>query len=280
MSYQTITSLFPEWKADLFSGNPPTRYQVGSGFDTVWLAPKRVLLIGGPPGSGKTALVMQWMFDALRFHPTLRAVVCNVEMDARDLLERELARVSGVPLSHLQTREFKTHPEAARKAESGMTAICALAERVSFVNPPFALENVAEAVDATEADIIILDYIQRIPPYAKQQIHDTRQQNTEAMSLIRLMANNGGKAVVVVSAVARDKTHGGKAYANMTLGSFRDTSELEFGADQCYLVERDITSIDNAVRLRNPKSKYTALADITCRFVGQFSKFVVGGENG
>ena len=45
-----------------------------------------------------------------------------------------------------------------------MHTLEAIGERLAFVRPPFDLENVAASADAFHADLIVLDYIQRIPP--------------------------------------------------------------------------------------------------------------------
>ena len=52
------------------------------------LVARLVTLLGGAPGAGKTAFAMQLVTDALRLTPALRALVCNVEMPARVLLDR------------------------------------------------------------------------------------------------------------------------------------------------------------------------------------------------
>jgi len=91
----------------LFSGEAPVLYTVGTGtLGRVELGPGRVVLVGGVPGGGKTALAMQFVIDALRATPTLRAVVANVEMPPGVLLDRQLARLAGVPLLAITHRRL------------------------------------------------------------------------------------------------------------------------------------------------------------------------------
>src|SRR6516162_11343250 len=81
------------WRDDVLSGKPPVLFPVGTGeLARVEIGPGLVMLLGGAPGSGKTAFTMQAVIDALRLTPTLRAVVCNVEMPPPILLDRQLAR--------------------------------------------------------------------------------------------------------------------------------------------------------------------------------------------
>ena len=74
---------------DVLSGTPPTLYPVGSGeFARLEIGPGLVWMLGGAPGAGKTAFIMQLVIDALRLSPLLRVLVGNVEMSAGVLLGR------------------------------------------------------------------------------------------------------------------------------------------------------------------------------------------------
>ena len=80
---QTAADVFDGWKEDVLTGSPPVFYPIGSGeLARLEIGPGLVTLFGGAPGAGKTAFAMQAVTDALRLTPTLRALVCNVEMPA------------------------------------------------------------------------------------------------------------------------------------------------------------------------------------------------------
>ena len=133
--YVRATDAFDSWRDDLLIGQPPTFYRIAETgpLHRIEIGPKLITLIGGAPGSGKTAFVMQAVFDALRLNPTLRAVVCNIEMPPGVLLDRQLARLSGVPLSvirHRQITEFH-----ADRIDAGITALETVAERVCLFVP-------------------------------------------------------------------------------------------------------------------------------------------------
>src|SRR5947207_1884403 len=92
-----------QWRDDVLSGKPPVLFPVGTGeLAHVEIGPGTVTLLGGAPGAGKTAFTMQLVIDALRMTPTLRAICCNVEMGVGVLLDRQLARLSGVDLSTIR----------------------------------------------------------------------------------------------------------------------------------------------------------------------------------
>src|SRR5205807_3791665 len=141
----------------VLSGTPPTLYPVGTGaLARVEVGPGLVTLVGGAPASGKTALTMQLVLDALRLTDTLKALICNVEMPPAVLLDRQLARLSGVDLSLIRYRKLDgTH---ADRIDQAMTTLDALADRLAFVAPPFDLANLAAAADAFDAHLLLLDY--------------------------------------------------------------------------------------------------------------------------
>jgi len=84
---------------------------------------------------------MQAVIDALRLTPDLRAVVCNVEMPPTILLDRQLARLSGVDATLIRYRRLDgTH---ANRIDQAMNTLDTVADLLTFVLPPFDLANVA-----------------------------------------------------------------------------------------------------------------------------------------
>jgi replicative DNA helicase len=93
------------WREDVLTGKPPVLYPIGTGeLARIEIGPGLVTLIGGAPGAGKTAFTMQAVIDALRLTSAVRAVVCNVEMRPAVLLDRQLARLSGIDLKTIRNR--------------------------------------------------------------------------------------------------------------------------------------------------------------------------------
>ena len=81
--FHIARDLFSPWREGVLTGKSPTFYPVGPGrVAEIEIGPGLLTLIGGAPGQGKTALTMQWVVDALELTPSLRAIVCNVEMGA------------------------------------------------------------------------------------------------------------------------------------------------------------------------------------------------------
>ena len=54
--YTPAAGLFDAWADDVLHGKPPELWTPGAGFHSVELGPGLVVLVGGAPGAGKTAL--------------------------------------------------------------------------------------------------------------------------------------------------------------------------------------------------------------------------------
>src|SRR5262249_11950913 len=105
--FQPAADILDGWRTDILTGKAPTLYPIGAGeLARIELGPGVVALIGGAPGAGKTAFVMQAVLDALTLTPGLKALVCNVEMSPSVLLDRQLARLSGIDLTTIRHRRL------------------------------------------------------------------------------------------------------------------------------------------------------------------------------
>ncbi len=277
--YITGSNALHNWRDDVLSGKPPTFYPIGEGeLSRIEIGPGLVTLLGGAPGAGKTAFVMQATVDALRLTPTLRAVVCNIEMPPAVLLDRQLARLSGVDLTTIRYRRLTE--EHAERIDAGLNTLDELAERLAFVRPPFDLANVAAVADeffSESAGLIVLDYIQRIQPPGE---HGDKRGSVDAtMNHLRAFAD-AGVAVVVLSAVGRTKDKAGRSsYSGdgLNLASFRESSELEFGADDAFILTPD-DAAEGEVILRHLKSRNGECRDVRLAFDKPHQSFTPLGE--
>jgi replicative DNA helicase len=100
------------------------------------------------------------------------------------------------------------------------------------------------------------------------------------MDYLRQFADNG-TAVIVVSAVGRTRDSKGRSsYAGegLNLASFRESSELEFGADDAFIVTPDGDQ-GAAVTLRHLKSRYGECRDIGLTFDRRRQRFTTTGDD-
>ncbi len=264
-TYRVAEDVLDTLRENLLSGKTPVRYPVGKDeLARIELGPGLVVLVGGAPGAGKTAFTMQCVTDALRLTPSLRALVCNVEMSPAVLLERQLARLSGIDLTTIRRRTLGE--EHADRVEFGLKTLGSVADRLAFLRPPFTLENVADSADAWRPDLILLDYIQRLVPPGQ---HDSRRGSVDAtMNHLREFAD-ADTAMLVVSAVGRSRDqYGRNTYKGegLNLASFRESSELEFGADSAWILVPGEDPEEAGVTLKHLKDRYGEMRDIRLQF--------------
>jgi replicative DNA helicase len=244
---------------------PPPRYDAGPPFGVLDIRPGRVLLVGAPPGVGKTALMMQLTAGLLQHQPGLRAMVGNVEMTPADLLAKVVARLAGVPVGHIADKTYG--PGEKDRVKKALVLHSDLLNRLGFLDAPFTVEHLAGALDDFGANVVVADYVQRFAVGA-----DLRESLDGLMTALRRLAL-AGAAVLAVSSVSRQKNEKGQAsYTGLSMASFRGSAELEFGADSAYLLEAE----EGIAVLRCVKSRYGKLEDIPLRFRGEFQRYDPG----
>ena len=244
----------------------PTRWTPPAPFESIDLRPGRIVLIGAPPGAGKTTLVLQLIFDVTAQHG-LRAVIANVEMSADVLIDKLLARLARVDVTALMNRNL-TEPERDRILSAVATHADALARIAFHVGPP-TVASVYESTRVFDARLIVLDYLQRFVLDAA----DDRSRLDRLMSQVRRVADQG-LAVLVISSVSRQRGRGGSTYDNLALASYRGSAELEFGADAAYLLDADPRH--GIATLRQTKNRYGPPRDVPLRFNGPHQEFSEG----
>jgi replicative DNA helicase len=267
----TGADLIGSWVADMEAGTPPPKFRLEPPFAPLDVRPGRLILLGGPPGAGKTAALLQAGIDLLRLNELARLVFANVEMPPAMLLERIVARVAGVPLTLLADRILA--PDEKARVRAAVDALKPVAGRLAFLGPPFALEHVAAAGTEFKADVLILDYVQRFS--VGTEARDQRERIESAVTILRRFCD-AGAGVLCAAAVARQKSAGGSTYRGLNLASFRGSSELEFGADACYLIVPDADG--PGVKFQCEKNRYGPTEDFRTTFDGAFQSFVPAPE--
>jgi replicative DNA helicase len=260
--YVTGDAVFAGWRDDVLTGKGPVVFP--HTLPVPEISPGHVTLLGGAPTAGKTALVMQCVVEALRHTDTLRALVCNVEMSPTALLDRQLARLSGVEAEVIRHRRFTA--EHADRLDAGLATVESFVDRLAFLESPFDLANVAHAADAHGADVIVLDYLQRIMPPG--DVADPRLRANAVMDMLRQFAGQGC-AVLALSAVGRSRDNAGRSTysgAAMSLASYRDSGELEYGADDAFLLAPVNDTDPNVVRLSHLKCRHGAQHSVDLNF--------------
>ena len=228
-------------------------------FEKFCLLPETITLIGAQPGLGKTALVTQLVFEALSKKPELSALIANVEVSPEMLFKRQLSRCAAVDFNKILQGEFEEDEKAKlMEKEAALRTL-----KVTFDSRPYNVDLIEDHCGENNFDIVVIDYAQR---FISQSNVGGDREVVAVMKSARQIANNGA-AVIVVSATNRGSN--GKP----GLASFRDSSELEYGADDAYIMEDSPAEHGKIIRLTHLKARSRCRQDIELAFYGQFQRF-------
>jgi replicative DNA helicase len=167
----------------------------------------------------------------------------------------------------------------AERIDVGVETLTPLCERLAFVRPPFDLENVAATADAFEADLLVLDYVQRVPPPGDHA--DRRGAVNATMDFLRQFADED-RAILAVAAVGRTRDNKGRSSYDpngLGLASYKESGELEYGADSAWLLATDADDND-LVTLRCLKDRYGDPHDIDLLFRRSLQRFEASNASG
>jgi replicative DNA helicase len=265
---ESAINRFDAWEQAVINREKPqliAHAAFGSRLKEIPIGAGLVTMFGAPPGAGKTALVMQTIVDALRMpgQEDLRALVANVEMPPESLWNRQLSRLSSVSHPWILHRDYAD--DAVDRIQAGIDELRGLMPRLEFMPPPYTLERLQDRAVAFAADVVVVEYAQRFD-FANRS-NDQRAQTNAVMDVCRRIADQG-RAVIVVSAVNR----AGYSKDSAGLASFRESSELEYGADSAWLLINGEQDRD-AVNLKCVKNRHGQLPEIPLRFDGAYQQF-------
>lgn len=133
-NFITGKAAFEGWAGDLLSGTGPTVYAVGGApWAPLEVAAGSIVLLGGAPGAGKTALPTQLAFEAAELlPPDEHVLIANVEMNPAALQDRQLARFSGHNAADVRFRRIDQNDDALL---DGMARLLSISDRIAFLHP-------------------------------------------------------------------------------------------------------------------------------------------------
>lgn len=208
----------------LYRGEGDILYDAGDPFDGFECGPGKITILGAPPGAGKTALVMQYVFSLLENDSKARVVIANAEMTFEVLLRRELTRRSQVSGGKL--RFANVTPDELKRVEEAAEAIQPLLDRIEIMEPPYTTEALCGLLTGGRNRLLVIDYLQKFAGG-----DDPRVGVNNVMGTLRTLAMDDW-GILALSSVTRVKKG-----EELSMSSFKESGEIEFNADACYLLK-------------------------------------------
>jgi hypothetical protein len=177
-------------------------------------------------------------------------------MTAEELLEREVARLSAVPLDAIQGRTLTAEQRVA--VDQAHETLEKVQDRLCIMPPPFDPYHIEEAVDYFRADLLLVDYLQELD-YPEGR--DRRLAIDDALRGFRRMKRDG-KCVLVISEVTA-------AYAG-TPAHLKESGQINYEADNTFVLG---PAKDGIVTLKQAKGRRGLKRDLKLRFHGNIHRW-------
>ena len=146
-----------------FCPRPPYRYKTGfECIDTiVRMEAGDLFIIGARPGVGKSSLALNFGINmALN---GLKVLYFNLEMNASQIYERIMARLSGIELGKIRNAEATSRENLNMFAEANKRWK-GISKNFILQTGDFTCSKIRQIVRQTKPDIVFIDYIQLIIP--------------------------------------------------------------------------------------------------------------------
>ena len=221
------------------------------------------------PKVGKTALALQMSLAAMVTDPTLRCVWALGEM-APHSMGRRMACVAAAILPGCDAVTMGDAGRRSRNARAAGVALCnAIGDRFAIVPAPLTLDAIDARVAATEAKLVVIDYLQLIrgSDRSSDRVHELEA----IVGGLREMAITRECAVLMISSMAKS------AGSTSRIGQFgKGTGEIDYAVELLYVGEREeqdgqpVVAADGTVgvKWKCVGARNLDLRDLSLRFDG------------
>jgi len=223
-----------------------------------------LVVVGGRPGMGKSALGLNICRDGMQFNKYL---FVSVEMSADELAERMLADMTNIENSKIRNANVN-EIDLRRMVESLNDADFDIIDTKDN-----NIYNIISLIKIHRAkfglDVVVIDYLQKLNAGGK----DARSNVSNASTALKNLARELGITVIALAQLNRDGKN-----ARPELTELKESGQIEQDAD-CVLFPfrpsyyEDIKpEVEDAVVII-AKNRHGRLCDIPCTFEGKFTRY-------
>lgn len=227
-----------------------------------------VVVLGGYPSDGKTALMLQWCWHIAK---TLPVGIFSFETHEEKLTDRAVTQA--VPQLRLGDVKRNEMTPAQWKAVTGQS-VEITKRRLEIVEASgMSVEDVLGVTLSRGYKVIALDYVQLVSPGTVRRGGTRAEEVAEISKALALMARRHKLLVIELSQLTRPpKDKSGKTPAP-TLSSLRESGQLEQDADVVALLYRIGAAAGANRELFIAKNKEGETGRMELRFDGQAQRF-------
>lgn len=228
--------------------NPNHRVAISTGYDdldyhTGGLFPGDYIILAARAGLGKSQVALQFAEYMGQIAPVL---ICPIEMDYQQLLDRLVSSHSGVPIRQIRSGGYSDELTERIFAhalpsihESG---IYMLSLNNDFIDYPTVTINLIGSMArhmkmAYGLGVIIIDYIGLLDPISGDEKRSRADQIRHISRRIKVLTNNLGVATIAVTQINREPER--RADKRPTMADIAESGGLEQDADGIWLLYRD-----------------------------------------
>lgn len=200
-----------------------------------------VVVIGGYPSAGKTALALQMaMWMARKW----RVGFFSLETDHRKVTDRAIAMLNDISFTAIKRRELtdKDWERFAAKSAENAGLKFTLIEAAGW-----SVSDITSAAEAYDFDVIFIDYVQLIRPSTTNPMRS--EQVAEISRELHAFAQSRKKLVVELAQLIREERivtpKKGKPQQNEPrMSDLKESGQLEQDADMIFMIYRPVEGGD------------------------------------
>ena len=229
-----------------------------------------VLVLGGYPSDGKTALMLQWCWQIARRYPV---GIFSFETSAQKIMDRLVTQAIPDKLRFGDVKHSSMDTEQWRAVTANSVEISK--RPVQIVEAAgMSAEDVLGVTLARGFKVIALDYVQLIRPGTVRKGGTRAEEVAEISKALALMARRHKLLVIELSQLQRPQKKKDGSTPAPTLSSLRESGQLEQDADVVALLYRQSTNSQSAYRdFFIAKNKEGEIGLMTLRFEGSRQRF-------
>lgn len=217
------------------------RYGLAEVDAGTYTQPGDVVIIGGYPSDGKTALALQM---ALRMAREWRVGFFSLETDRRKVTDRVVAALNDISFTAIKRRELtdKDWERFAAKSAEAAALKFTLVEAAGW-----SVSDITGAAEAFDFDVIFVDYVQLVRPSSMRIMRS--EQVAEISRELHAFAQSRKKLVIELAQLTREDRVAapkkGKPQQNEPrMSDLKESGQLEQDADMIFMVYRPVEGGD------------------------------------